>query len=66
MTPATRSGALYAVGAFTIWGLHPLYFLQVVGVPPLELLMHRALWAALSWWCCSRSSPRARGACRWR
>jgi chloramphenicol-sensitive protein RarD len=30
-----------------LWGLAPLYFKEVVSVPPLELLAHRVLWSLL-------------------
>lgn len=36
---------LYALGAFTVWGLMPLYFRQVASVPPLEVIVHRSAWA---------------------
>ncbi|MBL8325481.1 MAG: EamA family transporter RarD [Rubrivivax sp.] len=39
------AGVLYALAAFTLWGLMPLYFRQVASVPPLELILHRSLWA---------------------
>jgi chloramphenicol-sensitive protein RarD len=38
-------GLLYAALAFTIWGLYPLYLLQVASVPPLELVLHRSAWS---------------------
>lgn len=48
-------GVLYAALAFVMWGLYPLYFQFVITVPPLEIVMHRALWslafvlAVLAW-----------------
>jgi chloramphenicol-sensitive protein RarD len=42
-----REGLLYALGCYTLWGLAPLYFKEVVSVPPLELLAHRVLWSLL-------------------
>jgi chloramphenicol-sensitive protein RarD len=38
-------GYAYALGAYTIWGLIPVYFKLVATAPPLELLSHRVLWA---------------------
>jgi chloramphenicol-sensitive protein RarD len=38
-------GYAYALGAYTIWGLIPVYFKTVAAAPPLELLSHRVLWA---------------------
>jgi chloramphenicol-sensitive protein RarD len=40
-------GYAYALGAYTIWGLIPVYFKLVAAAPPLELLSHRVLWAFL-------------------
>jgi chloramphenicol-sensitive protein RarD len=40
-----RTGILYALAAFTFWGLTPFYFKAVAQVPPLELLAHRVLWS---------------------
>jgi len=48
MTAAGRGrgrGYLYALGAYTIWGLIPVYFKAVSSTPALELLSHRVLWA---------------------
>ena len=40
-------GSLCAVGAYTIWGFLPLYWKQLAGVPPLEILSHRIVWSLL-------------------
>jgi len=37
----TRSGAVYAVAAYTSWGLLPAYWKSLADVPALEVLMHR-------------------------
>lgn len=52
--PASWAGAGYALGAFGLWGLFPLYFKAVASVPAPEVLAHRILWsvvwvAALLW-----------------
>lgn len=36
-----RNGMLFAAGAYLIWGLFPLYFKMLQGIPPLEILLHR-------------------------
>ena len=36
---------LYAASAYILWGLFPLYFKALQGVPPLEILFHRIVWA---------------------
>lgn len=41
---------LAAVGAFSLWGLFPLYWVQISHVPPLEVIWHRVLWGALLSW----------------
>jgi chloramphenicol-sensitive protein RarD len=46
ITP-TRRGLIAAVGAFTIWGLFPLYLLGLKGVGALEITSHRIVWSCL-------------------
>jgi chloramphenicol-sensitive protein RarD len=38
-------GVLYALGAYALWGVFPVYFKAVQGVPPTEVLAHRVLWS---------------------
>ncbi len=40
-------GAVSAGLAFVWWGLFPLYFRIVTGVPPAEVLAHRIVWCLL-------------------
>lgn len=40
-----RVGIVYALVAYGMWGLLPLYLRSVRAVPPLELLAHRIVWA---------------------
>jgi chloramphenicol-sensitive protein RarD len=42
-----RAGLLYAVAAYGLWGLVPLYFYTVKDCPALELVAHRILWSGL-------------------
>ena len=42
-----RPGLAYAVGAFGLWGLSPLYWRLLAHVPAHEILMHRIAWSAL-------------------
>jgi len=49
-TPEARQaliGGAYATAAFTAWGLLPLYFHAMSWVPPVQMLAHRFVWAAL-------------------
>jgi chloramphenicol-sensitive protein RarD len=38
-------GVLYALAAYVLWGVFPIYFKQVQTVPALEVLAHRMLWS---------------------
>lgn len=38
---------LYAIGAYGLWGIFPIYFKAVKDVAPLEVLAHRILWSAV-------------------
>jgi chloramphenicol-sensitive protein RarD len=42
-----NKGILYAVGAYTIWGLLPIYWKLLDHVPSFELLLHRVIWSFL-------------------
>ena len=47
-TPAgneARAGALAACGAYLLWGLVPLYWTRLHGIPALELIAHRFVWS---------------------
>ncbi|MBN1484911.1 MAG: EamA family transporter RarD [Chloroflexia bacterium] len=41
----TNKGAWYAVGAYTIWGLLPVYWKWLQDVPPPQVLGHRIVWS---------------------
>ena len=41
----TKQGVIFAILAYTMWGLAPLYFKQLHQVPAYEILAHRALWS---------------------
>lgn len=48
MTPAsTRDGIAAALGAYTLWGLVPIFFKQLGSVPALEIIAHRVVWSLL-------------------
>ncbi|RYD49399.1 MAG: EamA family transporter RarD [Sphingomonadales bacterium] len=42
-----RRGLVFAVGAYAIWGVLPLYFHVLTGVPALQVLAHRVVWSVL-------------------
>jgi chloramphenicol-sensitive protein RarD len=43
-TRETAVGVAYAAGAYLTWGLFPIYFRLLSGVPPVEVLAHRIAW----------------------
>lgn len=44
---ATRAGGIYATAAFGFWGLTPIYYKLLPGVPPFEVLCHRVVWSVV-------------------
>lgn len=40
-----RAGAVAACSAYLLWGLAPLYWTQLHGIPALELIAHRFVWS---------------------
>ena len=42
-----RKGAVAMVLASIIWGLSAIYYKQLSGIPPLEVLCHRTLWSVI-------------------
>ena len=45
--PGARTGLLYGLTAYTMWGVFPLYFHLLAHVPPLIVLCHRIVWSVL-------------------
>ncbi|WP_322803327.1 EamA family transporter RarD [Vibrio alfacsensis] len=49
MTPEdqqrAKQGVLLAIGAYTMWGVAPIYFKSIADVSPLEILSHRVIWS---------------------
>jgi chloramphenicol-sensitive protein RarD len=43
---SVRAGLFYAVGAYGMWGIVPLYF-KNVSCPPHEIVAHRVLWSLI-------------------
>ena len=46
-TTHTRAGLIYGIGAYTLWGVLPLYLHLLHDVLPLQVLSHRVLWSLL-------------------
>lgn len=43
----TTKGVVYGLGAYTLWGSFPLYFVLFKGIPSWEVLIHRVIWSCL-------------------
>lgn len=44
---SVRSGVIFAICAYTMWGIAPLYFKALAAVPPVEILVHRVVWSVV-------------------
>ena len=45
--PEEGKGILFAGSAYAIWGMVPLYWRLLGGVPALEITLHRVFWCAI-------------------
>ncbi|WP_371194864.1 EamA family transporter RarD [Glaciecola sp. SC05] len=41
----TKAGVLFAICAYTMWGIAPIYFKALMHIPAEEILMHRVVWS---------------------
>ncbi|OBT12909.1 chloramphenical resistance permease RarD [Vibrio sp. UCD-FRSSP16_10] len=41
----TRQGVIFAIMAYTIWGISPIYFKTLSSIPAIEILIHRIVWS---------------------
>ncbi len=41
----TRDGVIAGLIAYTLWGMLRIYFKATADVSPVELLLHRVIWA---------------------
>lgn len=44
---ASRTGLIFGVTCYTVWGLFPLYVVQLEFASALEIVAHRVLWSLL-------------------
>ncbi|WP_421300950.1 EamA family transporter RarD [Aeromonas veronii] len=42
-----RQGVIYALCAYTLWGIAPIYFKTLSAVPAAEILTHRMIWSCV-------------------
>ncbi len=40
-----NKGVLYGIAAYAIWGIFPLYWKFLTGVPSLQIMTHRIVWS---------------------
>ena len=43
----TNLGVIYALGAYLLWGISPLYFKHLEFLPVFEMISHRVVWSVL-------------------
>ncbi len=43
--PEARTGLLYGLIAYLVWGFFPIYFKAIASVPPLQVVSHRIAWS---------------------
>jgi chloramphenicol-sensitive protein RarD len=43
--PDSMWGVIYAIAAFLIWGISPIYWKVLQSVPALEIILHRIVWS---------------------
>lgn len=42
-----NKGIIFALSAYTFWGIAPVYFKSLEGIPAYEILSHRVIWSCL-------------------
>jgi len=47
MDQTTKSGVVYALAAYILWAIAPVYFKVMQDIPALEILSHRIIWSCL-------------------
>jgi chloramphenicol-sensitive protein RarD len=43
----SRQGVIFALGAYLMWGIAPIYFKALHSVFPIEIISHRVIWSFL-------------------
>lgn len=44
---SVKAGVIFALAAYSMWGIAPLYFKLLTQVPALEIVMHRIVWSVV-------------------
>ena len=45
----SRQGVIFALGAYLMWGIAPIYFKALHSVFPIEIISHRVIWSFRIW-----------------
>ena len=40
-----KKGVLYGIGAYLLWGIFPIYWKWLEGVPAIQIISHRIIWS---------------------
>jgi chloramphenicol-sensitive protein RarD len=46
--PDSQRGVWYAIAAYVIWGMFPLYWRELQQVPSLQVIAHRIIWSCVA------------------
>ena len=44
---SVKAGVIFALAAYSMWGIAPMYFKLLSSIPALEIVMHRIVWSVL-------------------
>lgn len=44
---SVKAGVLFAIAAYSMWGVAPMYFKLIAQIPAAEILVHRIVWSVL-------------------
>lgn len=44
---SVKTGVIFALAAYVMWGIAPMYFKLLSSIPAIEIVMHRIIWSAL-------------------
>jgi chloramphenicol-sensitive protein RarD len=44
---SSKSGVLFAIAAYSMWGVAPIYFKFLMHMPAAEILIHRIVWSVV-------------------
>ena len=42
-----KTGLVFGLFAYALWGVLPIYFKQLAGISPIDIVAHRVVWSLL-------------------